>query len=177
MAFLSRVNRLQPRKYIAQSLRAASTKSQKRAGDISDAFVSLSGQNFTPLPPRYAELKGRLISGHEDALRDSWERLLVGLKKQVPVIAALGSSVIPEIEFNDLQSPSKNFTSSYRSTGVAVVRNVLPEREALGLKADLREYIKQNPHTKGEYMLFRRVLNLVDKCYILLTALFSSFPA
>jgi hypothetical protein len=50
-------------------LRTAATQAQRRAGDISDAFVSLSGQKFEPLSPEYAALKGRLIKGHESEVR------------------------------------------------------------------------------------------------------------
>jgi hypothetical protein len=53
-------------KSVLPQLRAASTQAQKRAGDISDAFASLSGQNFAQLSPEYADLKSRLIRGHEN---------------------------------------------------------------------------------------------------------------
>lgn len=65
-------------------LRTAATSAQKREGDISDAFASLSGLEAKPLEPKYAVLKGRLIKGHEDAVRDSWERLLRQLREQIP---------------------------------------------------------------------------------------------
>jgi hypothetical protein len=151
MLSTSPLRRIVPRHHLVRQLRRASTNNntQKRAGDISDAFASLSGQTFKPLDPRYADLKKRLINGHEEALRDSWVRLLNQLRKEVPVIAALGSGVIPEIEFKDIDSPSKRFNKAYRDTGVAVIRNVVPEQEALKFKSDLREYIKKNPQTKG----------------------------
>lgn len=123
----------------------------KRAGDISDAFASLSGQDFTPLSPEYAQLKGRLIKGNEDAIRQSWDRLLKVLKEEIPLIVEKGSKIIPEIQFEDIDNASEEFNKELRKRGVAVIRGVVSEEEALGWKDSLREYIKANPQTKGEH--------------------------
>lgn len=140
-----------PKRGVIQ-LRTAATQAhtQKRAGDISDAFVSLSGQQFAPLSAEYADLKGRLIKGREDAVRESWERLLRDLRQEIPLIVELGSKVIPEINFKDIDNPSEHFNAELKKRGVAVVRGVVPEEDALQWKDDLREYIRQNPQTKGE---------------------------
>lgn len=137
------------RRFVPQ-LRTAATQAQKRAGDISDAFASLSGQDFKPLSPEYADLKHRLIKGHEDQVRDSWQRLLHDLREEIPIIVNLGSKIIPEIDFNDLDHASDTFNQELRKRGVAVVRGVVPEQEALQWKEDLRDYIRQNPQTKGK---------------------------
>src|SRR5262245_55138037 len=100
-----------PARRTATQLRTAATQASKRAGDISDAFVSLSGQNFAPLAPEYADLKGRLIRGHEDAIRESWERLLRDLREEVPLIVELGSKVIPQIDFKDVDNAPESFSS------------------------------------------------------------------
>lgn len=134
-------------------LRAASTQAQKREGDISDAFASLSGLQFEPLAPEYAELKRRLILGHEDKVRESWERLLRDLREEIPLIVEQGSKVIPEIDFKDLDHASEQFSRDLKKRGVAVVRGVVSEDEALGWKQDLREYIRRNPQAKGTYTL------------------------
>jgi hypothetical protein len=133
----------------ASQLRTASTQAQKREGDISDAFASLSGQEFAPLAPEYAALKRRLIQGHEAEVRESWERLLKDLREEVPFIVEQGSKVIPEIDFKDLDNAPEQFNRELKKRGVAVVRGVVSEAEALGWKQDLREYIRQNPQTKG----------------------------
>lgn len=136
-------------KCITAQLRTAATQAQKRAGDISDAFVSLSGQQFKLLAPEYAALKSRLIKGRENEVRESWERLLRHLREEIPLIVELGSKVIPEIDFKDIDNPSETFSQELQKRGVAVVRGVVTEKEALGWKADLKEYIRQNPQTKG----------------------------
>ncbi|KAF2215823.1 hypothetical protein CERZMDRAFT_34315 [Cercospora zeae-maydis SCOH1-5] len=128
---------------------AAGTATQKREGDISDAFASLSGFQFEPLEPRFAELKKRLIAGHEEALYHSWNRLLASLQEEIPLIAEQGPRAVPEIDFKDIDNASEHFKSEHRKRGVAVIRNVLPEQEALDLKTGLKEYIAANPHTKA----------------------------
>lgn len=139
-----------PTRRILTQFRTAATQAQKRAGDISDAFVSLSGQKFEPLSAEYAELKGRLIRGHESAVQESWERLLRDLREEIPLIIEQGRKIIPEIDFKDLDDVPETFSRELRKRGVAVVRNVVPEQEILQWKAELKEYIRQNPHTKGK---------------------------
>lgn len=138
------------RRGIAAQVRTAATQAQKRAGDISDAFVSLSGQQFAPLPAEYAVLKGRLLKGHEREIRESWERLLRDLREEIPLIVELGSKVIPELSFEDIDNAPETFNKELKKRGVAVIRGVVQEQEALLWKEDLRDYIKHNPHTKGE---------------------------
>lgn len=134
-------------------LRALQTQAQasKREGDISDAFASLSGQEFAPLAAEYAHLKTRLIRGNEDAIRDSWERLLRDLREEIPLIVERGSQVIPQIDFKDIDGAHDEFSEELKKRGVAVIRGVVSEQEALGWKEDLREYIQQNPQTKGTF--------------------------
>lgn len=139
-----------PTRRLTSQLRTAATQAQKRAGDISDAFASLSGHDFKPLTPEYADRKGRLIKGHEKAVRESWERLLRDLREELPLIVELGSKVIPEIDFKDIDDAPETFSSELRKRGVAVIRGVVSEQDALQWKDDLREYIRQNPQTKGK---------------------------
>lgn len=142
-----------PARRAVTQLRTATTQAQKRAGDISDAFASLSGQQFKALPPEYADLKSRLIKGHEDEVRESWERLLTDLREEIPLIIDQGSKIIPDIDFKDVDNAPESFSRELRKRGVAVVRGVIPEQEVLKWKEDLRDYIRQNPHTKGKVFL------------------------
>lgn len=130
-------------------VRTAHAQATKKAGDISDAFASLSGMQFEPLEPRFADLKGRLIAGHEEALVHSWNGLLASLREEIPIIAELGPKVVPEIGFKDVDNASPEFRSEHKKRGVAVIRNVVPQTEALQFKEDLKDYIKANPQTKA----------------------------
>ena len=132
------------------SIRTAATQTQgKKEGDISDAFASLSGISFKPLDPRFADVKRNLIAGHEDAIVASWHRLLASLREEIPLIAAKGSSIVPEIDFKDLDHASPEFRAEHKKRGVAVIRNVVPDEEVLEWKRELREYIAANPQTKA----------------------------
>ena len=84
-------------------------------------------------------------------MRDSWHRLLADLRTEIDVIKALGSKVIPELEFRDMHDLGKRtkFRDGLRKRGVGLVRGVVSEREALGWKELLKRYIQINPSTKG----------------------------
>lgn len=129
----------------ARSLRAASTFT-KKAGDISSVFPSLSGKKSPPLPARYSELKKRLISGKEDAVTQSWHRLLSSLKGEIAEVREKGNKVVADVEFKDIANGTvpQSFLDSIRLRGVGIVRNVLPRAYALELKQKALEYIEAN---------------------------------
>ncbi|KAI9769885.1 MAG: hypothetical protein M1835_006643 [Candelina submexicana] len=127
----------------------ATVSTAKKEGNISSVFVSLSGTESEPLPSRFADLKGRLIGGHEDLLRDSWKRLLRDIREEIEVVAQLGCKVVPEIQFKDLGKAPEPFQIEHRKRGVAIIRDVVPESTALQYKEDIRAYVKDNPQTKA----------------------------
>lgn len=131
-------------------LRTVATASGRKEGTIADAFASLSGQAFEALEPRFASVKTDLIRGHERAVEASWRRLLVRLQEEIKTIKQLGSAVVPQIDFYKLESPSQRFSDEYRKRGCAVIRGVVPQEEALQMKEDLKDYIRNNPSTKGQ---------------------------
>lgn len=147
--------------------RAASTVAQgtRPAGDISSVFPSLSGKKAETLPQRFADLKSQYLQGNQDSIQKSWTRLLSSLREEVKVVKANGSSVskdakplilvicitdiaqlIPEIKFEDVASRngSKATADEIRRRGSAIIRNVIPREEALGLKAQARDYVQAN---------------------------------
>ncbi|MCJ1404806.1 hypothetical protein MMC11_008032 [Xylographa trunciseda] len=125
------------------------TKAPKKEGDISSVFVSLSGAAPAQLPDRFANIKRQLISGHEDAVRASWQRLLARLVVENAEIAQQGPAVVPQIDFSNLDNPSPDFLREVKKRGVAVVKGVVPESEARDYKTEVDEYIKTNPETKA----------------------------
>lgn len=122
----------------------------KREGDISDSFASLAGVKAEPLPKRFLALKQDLIRGHEDAVIASWNKLLQQLKIENEIVAREGPSVVPSIEFSNLDSELATLRSEVKKRGVAVIRGVIPEDEAREYKNELEAYIKQNPSTRGK---------------------------
>ncbi|CAG8983553.1 hypothetical protein HYALB_00004354 [Hymenoscyphus albidus] len=121
----------------------------RKEGDISSVFVSLSGVAPTPLPHRFIDLKKELTEGHEEALTASWGRLLKAIDAEVKYIFSRGSSVIPSIEFSELDNNPAEFRAELRKRGVGVVRNVVPSKEARAYKDEIEAYVKANPSTKG----------------------------
>lgn len=149
---------------VARYLRIASTRnvrglaslsnhaiSTKPSGDISSIFPSLSGVQSAPLPPRFADVKSRLINGHEDAIRESWVRLLSDLQKETEIIRAASSAIVPELAFSDLNNLEKraNFKDQFHKRGVAVIKGVVTEKEALEWKELLKKNIQSNPSIRG----------------------------
>ena len=130
---------------------STSAQPSKPTGDISSVFPSLSGIQSLPLPSRFADLKRWLIKDHEDHVRDSWHRLLLDLGREIDVIKALGSKVIPELEFRDMHNMEKRttFRDGLRNRGVGLIRGVVSKREALDWKELVKRYIQTNPSTKG----------------------------
>ncbi|KAI0097482.1 DUF1479 domain protein [Nemania sp. FL0031] len=121
----------------------------KREGNIADSFVSLSGGDRPPLPQRFLDLKKSLVAGHEDKVIASWQRLLSQLKQENSVLAKEGSRVIPSLEFANLDEDVERLRSEIKKRGVAVIRGVVPEKEARAYKSDIEEYVRQNPSTKA----------------------------
>jgi hypothetical protein len=122
----------------------------KKEGDISSVFVSLSGVTPPPLPTRFGDVKKELAIGHEQKLTASWGRLLKGIEEEVKIISNRGPTVIPSINFLDLDSNLSDFQRDLKKRGVAVVRGVVPKDEARAYKGEIERYVKANPSTKGE---------------------------
>jgi hypothetical protein len=70
-----------------------SSTTTREVGDISSVFASLSGKAQEPLPSRFSDLKKRLIAGNEEAVKASWQRLLVSLEDEIEEVKQLKSSV------------------------------------------------------------------------------------
>lgn len=123
----------------------------KAVGDISSVFASLSGVKAEPLPERFADIKASLVRNHEIAIQESWARLLVTLRSEIEDIASAGSSIIPEIDFKNINNQfcKQPFGEQLRKRGVAIVRGVVPEDTSLAWKREIKEYVKQNPQTKA----------------------------
>lgn len=124
-------------------------KPLKKEGDISDSFASLSG-GAPPLPDRFRQLKCDLIRGKEQKIADSWVRLLRELREENAVVAKKGSAVIPQVEYKDLEKGIKELKGEIKKRGVVVVKGVVPEEEARAYKDEIQEYVRKNPHTRGE---------------------------
>lgn len=123
----------------------------RKEGDISSVFASLSGAEAAPLPERFAAIKTALIRGNESAISASWSRLLKDLRSEIEHIVSVGPDIIPSIDFSQIHSRShvQAFGQALKKHGTGIIRNVVPEAVALGWKEEVREYVRENPQTKG----------------------------
>lgn len=128
---------------------ALQSSGPKKEGDISDAFVSLSGTEQEPLPDRFRQLKCDLVQGREADIQTAWAKLLDDLKRENEIIARERSKVVPEINCSDLEIGIDGLRDEIRKRGVVVVRGVVPQDEARAYKTELEEYIRKNPSTRG----------------------------
>ncbi|KAG6819433.1 hypothetical protein H0H93_011921 [Arthromyces matolae] len=95
-----------------------------------------------PLPSRLSALKKTLW---KDELLDSWKQILAELEVAIDEISQKGGHVIPRVSFAEIKaglSPSQ--VKAIKDVGVVVVTGGVPEEEALGWKAQIKEYATVN---------------------------------
>lgn len=135
-----------------EARQGSTTSSENRAeGSFENAFASLSSET-KELPPRFKELKLQLIRNNEDAILASWHRLLeVITSSTIPRIKNLGQKAIPSVDFSAIKDGRlpDYARSELKAAGVIIVRGIVTEKQALDWKADVREYIANNPQTRG----------------------------
>ncbi|KAF3902359.1 hypothetical protein AA313_de0208805 [Arthrobotrys entomopaga] len=128
----------------------------KAEGDISSVFASLSGETEQTLPPRYQELKRKLIADNPDQVQASWNRLMEALKAGVEETRVLRERIIPQVSFADLKNGkiSSKKIAEIKERGTVIVKGVFPVSEALEMKGQTRAYIQANrditKHFKGQ---------------------------
>jgi hypothetical protein len=129
-------------------------KSRRHGGGTAgDAFSSISSDTIR-LAPQYANLKQELVQGREQAILDSWLRLLKHFDtKTLPEIKSLGSNIIPEVQYSDIiangESLPAAMAAELKSRGVIVVRGMVDKQLALDWKQQTLDYVKANPSTTG----------------------------
>jgi len=64
-------------------------------------------------------------------------------------LVLIDGQLIPQVEFKDLAILSKEKIEDVKKRGVVVIKNVLPERDSLGMKESLKGHIKRNSWAKG----------------------------
>ncbi|EWC44568.1 hypothetical protein DRE_06649 [Drechslerella stenobrocha 248] len=118
----------------------------KATGDISSVFASLSGEKETKLPPRYIDLKRKLIANNAGKVQASWDRLIESLSSGIEEAKALRERIVPSVSYSDLTNGrlSPRIIEEIKTRGTVVIRSVLPAAEALALKERTRAYIEAN---------------------------------
>ncbi|KAJ3785782.1 hypothetical protein GGU10DRAFT_421595 [Lentinula aff. detonsa] len=115
-----------------------------------DVWASNEGNKPQALPARFADLKKRLVKPEDyDAVRASWDRLLLALEQRVQVIKTAGPMAVPVVDFTEIQESNGQFpveiSDTIRAAGCCVVRGVVPRAQALEWKASLLSYVDRHP--------------------------------
>ncbi|KAK4229740.1 hypothetical protein QBC38DRAFT_508011 [Podospora fimiseda] len=111
-----------------------------------DEMQSLSYSEPIQLTRRFSILKQGLVTGKEQALASSWERLLKSLSDEISTISSFGSQIVPTINFADINKPvvTQRFKQGLRQRGVAIIRNVIPRNTAVDLFEEAQDYLDEN---------------------------------
>ena len=80
----------------------------------------------------------------EDALRKSWLNVCEKLAKITDDLAEKGTSVIPEVNFEDLSNLSEEQKQHFKDIGCFVVRDVISDEQTTKWFLDLKKYVADN---------------------------------
>ena len=84
---------------------------------------------------------------------ESYERLLRVLKDEVAFIEKTGPKSIPEIDFGVIHQNGgelpPDFIKHVHERGCVILRNVIPEEQAVAWETELKEYTRRHPEVGG----------------------------
>ncbi|VUC31179.1 unnamed protein product [Clonostachys rosea] len=106
------------------------------------------------LDQRFSVLKQSLVKPqNKDKVIESYARLLKVLKAEVDYIEKHGPSMVPEIDFAEVQKngsrlPDK-FADLVRERGCVILRNVVSQDQAIKWEASLKDYVERHPGVGG----------------------------
>ncbi|KAJ9307886.1 hypothetical protein DTO027B5_5160 [Paecilomyces variotii] len=93
----------------------------------------------------FKEYKRQIIDEYgEENIRKAWLKTCEDLKVITAILSEKGSSVIPELDFNDLQDLSEEKVKELKKIGCFVIRNVIPTAEATAQFENLKQYVSEN---------------------------------
>jgi len=121
--------------------------SSKKPGNLLSAFKP---EQEEELPERYLELKKNFLDKNNlrEKLQTTWDRLIKEFANETAEIEQIGPNIIPQVEFEDISKNGGKFPEEIlgeiHKRGVVVIRNVIPDEEALKYKEDLLKYIENH---------------------------------
>ncbi|CAI7644266.1 unnamed protein product [Penicillium discolor] len=110
--------------------------------------------NAPLLEERFCELKKSLIKPeNKRKVIESYGRLLNSLELVVAHIEKFGSSLVPEINFNEVKENGgllpDAFADLVRERGCVILRNVVSEQQATAWETSLKDYVSRHPGVGG----------------------------
>ncbi|KAF7317151.1 hypothetical protein HMN09_00449800 [Mycena chlorophos] len=112
-----------------------------------------------PIDARFAEIKTAIAAqpefGGPDAFArkatEAWGEVIAELKEATRQIEKEGQAYIPRVSFADIQKGTLTAEkiAEVKRKGTVVITDVVEDEKARGWKADLEEFIKNNPQTEA----------------------------
>ncbi|RDB26364.1 Uncharacterized protein YbiU [Hypsizygus marmoreus] len=105
-----------------------------------------------PLPARFADLKQEIAASYPDFKQratQAWGDIITQLRNVNAEIANAGSEYIPQVNFEDLDKLSREEIERIKRRGSVVIKDVVPDAEAIQWKDALEDFIKSNPDVEG----------------------------
>ncbi|KAG6853314.1 hypothetical protein C0991_005240 [Blastosporella zonata] len=105
-----------------------------------------------PLPARFSDLKREIAASYPDFQKHAtkaWGEIIAQLKVVTESIAQAGSDYIPQINFADLSNLGAEEIEKIKRRGTIVIRDVVPDEDAMRWKVQLKEFTKANPEAIG----------------------------
>lgn len=126
----------------------------KPKGDISSVFSHLGGKE-TILDPALLQLKKEIAPKDPAILNRAYQRLMDSFANETPNVKAKGSSIVPQVTFEEIQANNGQFppaiAAQIKNCGCVVIRNVIPELEARGYKDQIKQYIARHAGEIGGF--------------------------
>ncbi|KAF8960034.1 hypothetical protein BDZ97DRAFT_1906016 [Flammula alnicola] len=104
------------------------------------------------LPARFADLKATIAASYPDFEQNatrSWGEILQELDKVTKIIKEEGVDYIPQVNFADLNNLSKEEVEKIKRRGTVVIKDVVPDEQAMKWKEQLAEFVTVNPTVEG----------------------------
>ncbi|PPQ79097.1 hypothetical protein CVT25_002890 [Psilocybe cyanescens] len=105
------------------------------------------------LPARFIDLKVEIASAYPDFEQNatrSWVEILEEMDKVTKKIIEEGVNYIPEVDFAHLENLNREEVEKIKRRGSVVIRNVVPDEQAVKWKEELKEFVTVNPTVEGE---------------------------
>ncbi|KAF5379767.1 hypothetical protein D9615_005720 [Tricholomella constricta] len=109
-------------------------------------------QGAAPLPARFADLKREIAASYpnfQERITQAWGEIIAQLKEVTSTIAQAGPDYIPQVNFADLDKVGEEEMEKMKRRGSVVIRDVVPDAEAIRWKELLEEFIRVNPDVEG----------------------------
>ncbi|KAL5532885.1 hypothetical protein ACEPAF_4659 [Sanghuangporus sanghuang] len=99
------------------------------------------------LPARFADLKRSIVPDEESKARveAAWNDLLGELLTVVGEIKTNSSSIIPQVEFSELQNLTLEQIDLIKRRGTVLIKNVVDDYQAISWREEPKKYVKTNP--------------------------------